>query len=66
MYRQEAADRLLGVMLELAAWIKCCEPADCGYASHTAIFREHTGRISVTRFGDTRVWLYLGRAVVAL
>jgi len=27
----------------LAAWVKCQDPADCGYASHTAIFREHIG-----------------------
>jgi len=27
----------------LAAFIKCCDPADCGYVSHTAIFREHIG-----------------------
>ncbi len=27
----------------LAAFIKCCDPADCGYASATAIFREHIG-----------------------
>jgi hypothetical protein len=27
----------------LAAWIKCQDPAPCGYASHTALFREHIG-----------------------
>ena len=67
--RQAAADRLLGVMLDLvgasnaidlriarlAAWIKCTDPADCGYASHCAIFREHIG------WGDS--WL---RALVRL
>ncbi len=39
----------------LAAWIKCRDPADCGYATHTAIFREHIG------WGDS--WL---RALVRL
>ena len=39
----------------LAAWIKCADPADCGYASHGAIFREHIG------WGDS--WL---RALVRL
>jgi hypothetical protein len=67
--RQEAADRMLQVMLQLlgagnaidlriarlAAWIKCQDPADCGYPTHTAIFREHIG------WGDS--WL---RALVRL
>lgn len=67
--RLEAADRLLHVLLELldagnaidlriariAAWIKCQDPADCGYSTHTALFREHIG------WGDS--WL---RALVRL
>jgi hypothetical protein len=67
--RQEAADRLFEVLLDLlgagnaidlriariAAWIRCQDPADCGYASHGAIFREHIG------WGDS--WL---RALVRL
>jgi hypothetical protein len=67
--RQEAADRLLHVLLQLlgagnaidlriariAAWIKCQDPADCGYPTHTSIFREHIG------WGDS--WL---RALVRL
>jgi hypothetical protein len=67
--RQHRADRLLDVLLDLlgagnaidlriarlAAWIKCQDPADCGYATHTAIFREHIG------WGDS--WL---RALVRL
>jgi hypothetical protein len=39
----------------LAAWIRCQDPADCGYASHGAIFREHIG------WGDS--WL---RALIRL
>ena len=52
-----SADRLLDVLLDLlgagnaidlriariAAWIKCQDPAGCGYVSHSAIFREHIG-----------------------
>ncbi len=55
--REEEAERLLEIMLSLAgagnaidlriarlaAWIKTADPADCGYSSHTALFRQHVG-----------------------
>ena len=53
--REEEAERLLEVMLalagagnaidlriaRLAAWVKTQDPAECGYSSHTALFRQH-------------------------